>query len=90
MPEQLSLLDIANKEDIDKLTPEMWDCMKSCANFTNKFPGGGRDYFFDGSPRCTYAFHCGYGTSGKDMRNKVIDNMWHTWCKLYKPKERNK
>lgn len=85
MSEQMSFLDIAEKEDIDKLTPEMWSCMKTCANFTDEFPDGEKDTFLDDSPRCTYGLlNC--GTSGKDMRSKVINNMWHVWCKFYKPK----
>lgn len=86
MSEQMSFLDIAEKEDIDKLTPEMWSCMKTCANFTNTFPDGSKDTFFDGSPRCIYGLlKC--GTSGKQIRSKVINNLWHVWCKFYKPKD---
>ena len=83
------MLDIVkSKKDIETLTPECWECYESCANFTNKFPSGGRDTFpGTNSPRCTYSCYAGYGTSGKDIKSRLINNEWHSWCKLYKPKE---
>ena len=88
--EQLSILDLVkDHKDMEALIPKRWSCMKTCANFTNELPGGGRDYFpGTGSPRCTYAYWRGYGVSGKEIKDRLIDNVWHTWCTLYKPKER--
>ena len=90
--EQISLLDIIAKEDKEKLVPEMWDCMETCANFTDVLPGGGRDRFpVTGERRCCIEFHKGDGTTGRHMKCKIIDNVWHTWCIYYKPKiERRK
>lgn len=87
---QLSLSDISNdKNDFYALTPECWDCYKTCVHFTNTFPDGSKDYFISppNAPRCCYARMNGYGTSGKDIVNKVINNVWHSWCVLYEPKE---
>lgn len=88
---QLSLLDVVkDKKDKDILTPECWECYKTCAHFTNTFPDGSKDYFISppNAPRCVYHLLIdGYGTSGKDIRNKVIDNVWHSWCVLYEPKD---
>jgi hypothetical protein len=84
--EQISLLEFVDKKDKEKLTPEMWSCMKTCANFTDDLGNGLKDTFFDGSPRCCIEFHTGEGLSGKHMKSKVIDNIWHTWCIHYKPK----
>ena len=87
MKGQLSLLDIVKEtKDKDTLTPEWVDCFKSCKNFTNTFSDGSKDTFYDGSPRCIYGMKM-CGTSGKDLKSKSIDNMWHTWCKFYKPKD---
>ena len=89
MKEQISLFDVVDSQK-DKLTmsPEVWDCMQSCANFTDDLGNGEKDTFLDGSPRCCAQLHHGYGTSGNEWICKVIDNVWHTWCVLYKPKEK--
>lgn len=88
---QLSLLDVSkDKNDFYALTPECWECYKTCTHFTNTFPDGSKDYFLypRRSPRCCYHLLIkGYGTSGKDIKSKVIDNVWHSWCVLYEPKE---
>jgi len=58
--------------------PEVWDCMKTCRHadeITDCFPGTKRK-------RCLYGImHA--GTGGKDWYSKVIDNIWHTWCRFY-------
>ena len=84
--EQISLLEFVDKKDKEKLTPEVWSCMKTCANFIDVTPNGTKDTFLDGSPRCCIQDHTGYGSSGKHWKSKVIDNRWHTWCIFYKPK----
>lgn len=88
MSEQVSLLDIVkSKNDRHTLTPEVWSCIKTCKNFTNVLPQGGRDYFpGTKEPRCTYAYHRSFGTSGQEWESKIINNVWHTWCVLYQPK----
>lgn len=88
MAEQITFLDIVDKTEKEKLTPEIWNCQKTCKNFTNVFPDGDKDFFFDGSPRCCYPeAYAGFGSSGKQWKNKVINNMWHSWCKCYIPKD---
>lgn len=87
---QLSISDVSkDKNDFYALTPECWDCYKTCVHFTNTFPDGSKDYFISppNAPRCCYPMMNGYGTSGNDIVNKVINNVWHSWCVLYEPKE---
>lgn len=80
---QLSLYDIVSDKDKLAMTPEVWGCMKTCANFTNIDKDGIRDYFpSTGSPRCVHSHR------SKNWKSKVIDNLWHTWCLNYRPKER--
>lgn len=81
MAEQITIYDILAKKERIKIQPEIWSCVKSCANFTNIRPDGSRDYFpIPGRvPRCV---NLDFGES------KVIENLWHTWCKNYKPKEK--
>ena len=88
---QLSFLDVSkDKKDWYALTPEYPKCYKTCAHFTNTFPDGSKDYYLSPrrAPRCCYHLLIkGYGTSGKDLKSKVINNIWHSWCVLYEPKE---
>ena len=81
--EQISLLEFVDKKDKKKLTPEVWSCMKTCANFTNITSDGFEDFFPMGGKRCvTPSFVPGK----EDWYSEVINNRWHTWCNCYKPK----
>lgn len=90
---QLAISDISNdKNDFYALTPECDECYKTCAHFTNEYPDGTKDYYMSPpgrrDPRCCYSdLIPGYGSSGKQWKLKVINNMWHQWCVLYEPKE---
>lgn len=80
MMEQIAIVDILDKKDKSSAIPEVWSCMESCAVFTDKFPQGGRDHFpGTKTPRCIYA--------ADEWKSKLIDNVWHTWCMKYRPKE---
>ena len=64
--------------------PEMWECMKTCVH-----AGGPWDDYFPYTKvkRCKYPImQPGYGTSGKHIRSKTINNIWHCWCVMYKNK----
>ena len=75
---QVSFYDIVSDKERESITPEVWDCLKTCVNFTNENPDGTRDYFPESKePRCTRM--C--------FKSKLIDNYWHTICKNYKPRE---
>lgn len=78
--EQVSIYDILPEKQKYKVQPEIWSCMKTCANFTNVRPDGSKDYFVGhgNSPRCV---NIKFGTS------KTINNIWHSWCPNYKEKE---
>lgn len=57
--------------------PEMWRCMKSCRHCGEEmslFPG-------TNTPRCDYGFNRDQKHGG--MVSKLINNVWHTWCKYY-------
>lgn len=78
---QISLYDIVNDKDKKAMTPEVWVCMETCANFTNVEPDGSLDFFPEtNDPRCTQT----------DFTSKLINNYWHTTCKNYKPREEGK
>ena len=80
---QLSFLDIVSHKERDALTPEVWGCTKTCANFTNKYSNGSRDYFpGTHEPRCTRSHETG------SFKSKLVDNVWITKCKFYEPKEK--
>ena len=72
---------------VPELQPQWTDCFKTCKNFSNDLPGGGKDYFMDWGrgvpdkryPRCVIGMHA-------KMKSKLIDNLWHTWCPHYEPK----
>ena len=85
MGEQVSLFDLTtDKKERRKITPEVWTCTETCANFTNIRKDGTADYFPErGGKRCVTPFEQG----DKDYWDtKLINNVWHTWCKYYKPK----
>ncbi len=74
MTEQLRITDIV--PDIIP-PPEMWSCMKTCRHMGEEmshFPG-------TNMPRCDYGFNCDKLHGGQV--SKVIDNVWHTWCRYY-------
>ena len=87
MCEQLSFNDIVtDKKERRKLTPEVWTCTETCANFTNIRKDGTADYFPErGGKRCVTPFEQS-GTKMDGWESKLINNTWHTWCKFYKPK----
>lgn len=75
---QISILDL--EPDIMP-KPELWECMKSCVHvgeIMDHFPGTDK-------PRCLYGIMKA-DTGGKDIIGKVIDNIWHCWCKYYEAK----
>lgn len=78
--EQISIIDIMTKKERMKVQPEVWKCVRTCANFTNVFPDGSKDYFIGPGrePRCVKLEY---------WQTKSINNMWHSWCKNYKEKE---
>ena len=84
MSNQLSFFDIVDEKDKLTLTPEVWKCMETCANFTNIDRYGIPDYFPGpgNHPRCVHAHR------SKNWKSKVINNVWHTWCLNYSPKEK--
>lgn len=75
---QVTFYDIVSDKEREDITPEVWGCIKTCANFTNVESDGSLD-FFPGTkePRCTRT--C--------FKSKLINNFWHTKCQNYKPKE---
>ena len=76
---QLTLIDIV-PEDMPK--PEYPRCFKWCRHF-DTHPDYQPDYFpGTKEKRCTYDL-CGYGTSGKQFYTKLINNIWHMWCKNF-------
>lgn len=81
--EQISMIDIVDPKDKFKFTPEVWSCMKTCANFTNITPDGIEDFFPMGGKRCVTPSLL---PGKEDWHSEVIDNVWHTWCRCYKPK----
>lgn len=75
---QLSFYDLVNDKDRAKMTPEVWSCVETCGNFTNVNSDNSLDYFPEtNTPRCTRM--C--------FKSKLIDNVWHTICTNYKPRE---
>ena len=75
---QISFYDLVNDKDRERMTPEVWNCLETCANFTNVEEDGSLDFFPETrEPRCTRM--C--------FKSKLIDNVWHTTCKNYKPRE---
>lgn len=78
--EQISLHDILPEKQRRYVQPEIWNCVKTCAKFTNVRPDGSKDYFPGPGnvPRCV---NLKFGTS------KTINNIWHSWCLNYKEKE---
>lgn len=78
---QLSIVEIIDKKEQKKLTPEIHKCYKTCANFNCRHPDGTRDHFFDGSPRCINIW------ISKNTYSEIVDNMWHNYCRLYVPKK---
>ena len=76
---QVSFYDIVTDKEKESITPEVWNCLDTCANFTNLNPDGSRDFFPEThEPRCTRMDF---------NKSKLINNVWHTTCKNYKPKE---
>lgn len=83
--DQLNIYDFLKESDKFNVMPEVWDCTETCAAFTNKYPTGEREYFpVTGEARCIYACLPG------NFKTVLKDNVWHTWCKMYVPKERLK
>ena len=75
--DQVTLFDLVNENDREKITPGVWDCLDTCANFTNLNADGTRDYFPETrEPRCT----------NMCFKSRLINNYWRTTCKNYKPK----
>lgn len=78
---QVTLYDIVvGKKDKESLIPPVWDCVKTCANYTNINPDGTPDYFFQSlKPRCVHM----------KLKSKLIksNQTWKTICTNYKPKE---
>ena len=75
--DQVTLFDLVNEKDRENITPGVWDCMDTCANFTNLEADGTRDYFPETrEPRCT----------NMCFKSRLINNYWRTTCKNYKPK----
>lgn len=82
---QLSFLDIVPPKEREELTPSVWECVDSCANFTNIDKAGGRDYFpGTRTPRCTHCYE------ENAFKSKVINNVWVTKCRFYEPREETK
>lgn len=82
MDGQITVFDFPNSHT---LAPEMWECMKSCANC-----GKYMDWFpvREQGKRCVYGNHMD-GVSGDDMILETgADSRVHIWCKYYKPKEK--
>ena len=52
--------------------PEMWECMKSCANCGKRM-----SQFPNGEPRCDLS----------DMVQEVFDNRVFFWCRNYKAEQ---
>lgn len=77
---QMNLFGILPDKEKRKIKPEVWKCMDSCANFTNVFPDGTKDYFI-GPGRRARCVKLEY------ERTISVDNMWHSYCKHYEPKE---
>lgn len=85
--DQLSLFDVMDDKQKAAITPEVWECVHSCANFTNIYENGAHDYFPGPGqvPRCTACWKGGKNGS-PNWESKIVDNVWHTICRNYKPK----
>lgn len=75
MCEQITIDEIVGKKDKDILTPAVWDCMKTCSNFSAILPDGSIDYF-----PCTHEKRC----VNMDFKSKLVNNYWITHCNNYK------
>lgn len=74
MNENMTILDFIPKQDKEQFIPEVWRCMETCKNCSNRFPDGGRDYFPEThEPRCINAV----------FKSKLVNNVWVTRCKNY-------
>ena len=75
--EQITFFEVVSDKDREKITPEVWSCLRTCANFSNIYPDGSADYFpVTHEPRCV----------NLNFKSKLVRNYWHTVCKNYKPK----
>lgn len=78
---QLEIFDFIKKpKDRLALQPQVWECMKTCGNFTNVRPDGTKDFFPGGAPNRPRCVNC-------IMKSKLIDNVWHCWCPNFKTRE---
>ena len=78
MDGQMSIYDFIPDQD----PPQKWECMKTCARadiMADHFPQP------NGGKRCLYGITQD-GTSGKDVYEKIKDNMVTFYCKYYKMK----
>ena len=74
MNENMTILDFIPKQDKEQFIPELWWCMDTCKNYTDRFPDGSRDYFpGTGEPRCVRA----------EFKSKLVNNRWISKCKHY-------
>lgn len=85
---QMSLFDITDDKQKIAMTPEVWNCVDSCANFTNIHENGLPDYFPGPGnvPQCVACMKGGNAGS-PNWDKKIIDNIWHVYCRNYRPKE---
>lgn len=78
MCEQISIADIVGKKDKEILTPTVWACLETCANFSAVMPDGSIDYFpSTREKRCV----------NTDFKSKLVNNAWITRCNNYKRRE---
>lgn len=86
MAEQMTFFDIVVEKDKKKVTPQVWECMKTCANFTNIRPDGSADYFPGTREKRCVTPKLTANKKTSDWQSELINNAWCTYCKCYKPK----